>query len=60
MSRLFRFNELEGADLIVDATYKGGTAGNAGDDPIHKLLGCGTRLSEIPKIGRNLFEPPRP
>jgi hypothetical protein len=43
MSRIFEFNELESADLIVDATYKGGTAGNAGDDPIHKLLGCGTQ-----------------
>lgn len=25
--------------LIVDAVYEGGRAGNAGDDPLHKLLG---------------------
>lgn len=25
--------------LIVDATYEGGRAGNAGDDPLHKMLG---------------------
>jgi hypothetical protein len=43
MPRLFQFNELQTADLIVDASYKGGMAGNAGDDPIHKLLGCGTQ-----------------
>jgi hypothetical protein len=41
MQRVFKFNEHEKADLIIDAIYKGGTAGNAGDDPIHKLIGCG-------------------
>src|ERR1035438_1073819 len=25
-------------DLLVDATYHGGRAGNAGDDPLHTLL----------------------
>jgi hypothetical protein len=43
MSRVFEFAELENVDLIVDATYKGGREGNAGDDPLHKLLGCGTQ-----------------
>ena len=31
------------ADLIVDASYRGGSADNAGDDPLHPLLGCGTQ-----------------
>lgn len=40
--RLLSFNELDKADLIVDAIYEGGKSGNAGDDPISKLLpGCG-------------------
>ena len=41
MQKIIKFNDLKKADLIVDAIYKGGTAGNAGDDPLHKLLGCG-------------------
>lgn len=40
MQRIYKFKELGKADLVVDAVYKGGTAGNAGDDPIHKLIGC--------------------
>ena len=40
MQRLIKFNELKDADLIVDAVYQGGNKGNAGDDPISKVLGC--------------------
>ncbi len=36
--REFSFSELANAPLIIDAVYKGGTSGNAGDDPINKLL----------------------
>lgn len=28
------------ADLVVDATYKGGTSGNFGDEPLSKIMGC--------------------
>jgi hypothetical protein len=35
----FAFGSLETADLVVDATYVGGRAGNAGDDPLRRLLG---------------------
>jgi hypothetical protein len=38
MHRVFRFAELATANLIVDAVYEGGSAGNASDDPIAKLL----------------------
>jgi len=31
--------QLEGADLFIDATYQGGRSGNAGDDPFPALLG---------------------
>src|SRR5713101_4989932 len=34
----FAFSDLEGADLVVDATYQGGRSGNAGDDPFPRLL----------------------
>ena len=32
------FSELDKSDLFIDAIYEGGNAGNAGDDPISKLL----------------------
>jgi hypothetical protein len=34
----FTFDDLGSCDLVVDATYPGGTSGNVGDDPISKLL----------------------
>ena len=39
--REFEFDQLETADLVVDATYRGGTSKHAGDDPLDRLLGCG-------------------
>lgn len=33
------FSQLPKADLIIDATYEGRRNGNAGDDPLHALLG---------------------
>ena len=35
------FSNLPYSDLIIDRFYEGGTSGNAGDDPICKLLPCG-------------------
>jgi hypothetical protein len=32
------FGDLQQADLVVDATYQSGRAGNAGDDPFPRLL----------------------
>ena len=37
-SHAVEFDELAAADLIVDRIYKGGSAGNAGDDPLSRLL----------------------
>lgn len=37
------FEDLPTADLIVDAVYRGGNAGNAGDDPLARLLPCGNQ-----------------
>lgn len=37
------FEELPKANLIIDALYEGGINGNAGDDPISKLLSCGNQ-----------------
>ena len=42
-NRIFNFSKLSEADLIVDALYEGGCSGNAGDDPISKLLKCGNQ-----------------
>jgi hypothetical protein len=39
----FEFDRLGAADLVVDATYRGGKRGNTGDDPISKLLRCGNQ-----------------
>jgi hypothetical protein len=42
--KVFEFDELETADLIVDAIYKGGSAGTFADDPLaKKLLPGGTQ-----------------
>jgi hypothetical protein len=41
--RQISFSDLPISDLIVDAVYKGGSAGNAGDDPIAKLVPCGNQ-----------------
>lgn len=41
MRRIFPFDSLGSADLYVDAVYRGGTAGNAGSDPINALLPVG-------------------
>jgi hypothetical protein len=38
-----RFEQLGNADLIIDAVYQGGIQGNLSDDPISKLIGCGTQ-----------------
>ena len=35
------FEDLRAADLAIDRTYRGGKAGNRGDDPISKLLRVG-------------------
>jgi hypothetical protein len=35
----FKANELDTADLVVDAVYEGGRSGNAGDDPLPRLIG---------------------
>lgn len=35
----FSFEKLDTADLYVDAVYRGRRSGNAGDDPLHRLLG---------------------
>jgi len=40
---VFKFEELENADLVVDAIYEGGRSGNAGDDPLTKLLSVGNQ-----------------
>ncbi|KYO68553.1 restriction endonuclease [Thermovenabulum gondwanense] len=41
MQNIIKFEDLENADLIVDAVYEGGTDVNVKGDPISKLLGCG-------------------
>lgn len=35
---IVKFKDLVKADLIIDQIYEGGNAGNAGDDPISKLM----------------------
>lgn len=34
----YSFDELENADLVIDAIYKGGTAPNISAEPFHKLI----------------------
>jgi hypothetical protein len=37
------FERLPDADLVLDRTYQGGSAGNAGDDPLARLLPIGNQ-----------------
>ena len=39
--KLFKNDELDNCDLIVDAIYEGGSKGNVGDDPINKVIPVG-------------------
>jgi hypothetical protein len=39
MRKTFLFEDLGESDLLIDATYTGGTKGNAGDDPIDRVVG---------------------
>ena len=43
MPHLIPFPALPTADLIVDAIYEGGTAGNTGDHPLSRLLRVGNQ-----------------
>ncbi|MFM7583210.1 MAG: restriction endonuclease [Caldilinea sp.] len=43
MPRVIPLSALPTADLLVDAVYEGGIAGNTGDDPLSKLLRCGNQ-----------------
>jgi hypothetical protein len=38
IGRIIVFDELTSCDLCVDAVYEGGKSGNAGDDPLPRLL----------------------
>lgn len=37
------FGDLPEADLVVDKTYRGGRAGNTGDDPINRIVPVGNQ-----------------
>ncbi len=41
--RYFRNKELDKCDLLIDAVYEGGNAGNTTDDPINKMLKVGNQ-----------------
>ena len=41
------FDQLEGADLVIDRIYQGGRVGNAADDPLGKLLPWGTKAASV-------------
>lgn len=37
-AQAFEFSDLSDADLVIDAIYRGGRKGHAGDDPLSRLL----------------------
>ncbi len=43
MQKVIPFSDLAQADLVVDAVYEGGAAGNFSDDPLGRLLGVGNQ-----------------
>jgi hypothetical protein len=42
-TQVVEFDQLVTADLVVDRVYRGGVAGNAGDDPLSRLLPVGNQ-----------------
>src|ERR671912_17089 len=50
MNRIIPFPELSKSELIIDAIYEGGVNGNAGDDPLNKLMYCGNQAG-FRKVG---------
>lgn len=42
-TREIHFADLHGADLFIDGVYRGGSAGNVGDDPLGRLLPVGNQ-----------------
>ena len=48
---IFPFDRLKGSDLIIDAIYEGGVAGNTSDEPLPKLMYCGNQ-GGFRKVGR--------
>src|SRR3954452_4267003 len=43
MPKTIAFDGLASAELIIDAVYQGGVAGNSSDDPIGRLIPCGNQ-----------------
>lgn len=58
MQKEIFFGALKTSDLFIDAIYKGGSNGNAGDDPISKLLLCGNQAGFRYKGTSNLLDMP--
>jgi hypothetical protein len=52
-TRTVLFNDLQNAELIIDVLYESGTKGNAGDDPLSKLVGCENQGGFRPLGARN-------
>jgi Restriction endonuclease AspBHI N-terminal/Restriction endonuclease len=54
--RAFSFDELRDADLVVDASYRGGDAGHVADDPLARLVPVGNqggfRYKGSPRTGQ--------
>jgi hypothetical protein len=51
VTRIIPFADLATANLIVDAVYEGGTAGNTGDELLSKLLHVGNQ-GGFRRVGR--------
>jgi len=48
-SKVFKYDQLSTADLVVDAVYEGGTANNLSAAPLPDLIGVGTNGGFRPK-----------
>jgi hypothetical protein len=53
MPKVFPFSALRTADLVIDASYEGGTKGNTSDDVLGKLIpGAGNKAASAPSAVR--------
>ena len=51
------FKSLKKSDLYIDAIYQSGSNGNAGDDPISKILTVGNQKGFRYKLDRKTRQP---
>ncbi|HBD7349818.1 restriction endonuclease [Legionella pneumophila] len=54
--KIYSFDTLANADLIIDAVYEGGSSGNTSDDPISKIIKGIGNMGGFRSAGQGIFK----